>query len=99
MTKRPLSVTITGWLFIAVGVVGFVFHASDFKVHGPLQYDLFLVCLLRLLAIICGVFILRPGNNWARWLLLVWIAYHVVLSGFHSLSQLLVHGVLLIVFA
>jgi len=35
------------------------------------------------------------GLNWARWLLLVWIAYHVLISAFHSLSQLITHGLLL----
>ena len=99
MNKRPLSITIIGWLFIAAGAVGFVFHAGDFKVHGPFQYDLVWVCLVRLLAIVCGIFILRPGNNWARWLLLVWIAYHVTLSTFHSLSEVLIHSLLLAVVA
>jgi hypothetical protein len=39
------------------------------------------------------VFMLR-GCNWARWLLLVWIAYHVILSAFHSLSELVMHSLL-----
>ena len=39
------------------------------------------------------------GRNWARWLLLIWIAYHVILSGVHSLSQLVVHGLLFAVVA
>ena len=36
------------------------------------------------LAIVCGVFLLR-GHNWARWLALAWIAFHVVLSAFHAI--------------
>ena len=39
------------------------------------------------------------GSNWARWLAVVWIAYHVILSGFHSLNELAVHGALLAAFA
>jgi len=39
------------------------------------------------------------GLNWARWLLLVWIAYHVLISAFHSLPQLIMHGFLLVVVA
>jgi len=39
------------------------------------------------------------GRNWARWLLLIWIAYHVILSGVHSLFQLVVHGLLFAVIA
>ena len=98
MTKRPLSVTIIGWLFIVAGTVGLVYHAKEFKADGPFRYELVLVCLIRLFAIVCGVFMLR-GRDWARWGLLVWIAYHVVLSAFHSLSQFLMHGLLLAVVA
>jgi hypothetical protein len=45
-----------------------------------------------------GIFILR-GANWARWLLLAWLCYHVVLSAFHSLSEMIIHGVLCAVIA
>ena len=93
MNKRPHSVTVISWLFIAAGVVGFAYHATEFRIHNAFQYDLLWVCLVRLLAVLSGFFMLR-GCNWARWLLLVWIAYHVVLSGFHSLSELVMHGLL-----
>ena len=96
MKRRPLSVTIIACLFIAAGVVGLAYHAGDFRTRPPLEYAF--VCFVRLLAIIGGVFILR-GRNWARWLLLAWIAYHVVLSAFHELSGLVVHAVLLVVVA
>jgi len=98
MNKRPRSVTVISWLFIAAGVVGFAYHATEFKTHGPFQYDLLWVCLVRLLAVLSGLFMLR-GCDWARWLLLVWIAYHVILSGFHSLSELVMHGLLFAVVA
>ena len=98
MTKRPLSVTIIGWLFIAAGTVGLVYHATEFKTDRPFQYELVLVCLIRLLAIVCGALMLR-GRDWARWGLLVWIAYHVVLSAFHTLFELIVHGLLAVVVA
>jgi hypothetical protein len=39
------------------------------------------------------------GSNWARWLLLVWVAYHVILSAFHSLSGLAIHSLLFAVVA
>jgi hypothetical protein len=51
-----------------------------------------------LLAILGGAFVLR-GKNWARWLVLAWIAYHVVLSAFHHFFELAVHAALLAVFA
>ena len=49
MNKRPLSVTVIGWLFIAAGVVGLAYHAGDFKTLRPLQYAL--ACFVRLLAV------------------------------------------------
>jgi hypothetical protein len=97
MNKRPLSVTIIAWLFITAGVVGFAYHLSEFKAPPPFQFDVALVCLVRLLAIVGGAFMLR-GQNWARWLSIVWIAGHAVLSAFHPLSELIMHSVLLVVF-
>src|SRR4030095_6678524 len=94
--KRPLSVTIIGWLFIVAGAVGLVYHASEFNSQRPFQYELVWVCLVRVLAIVAGFFVLR-GSNWARWLLIIWIAYHVVLSAFHSLSGVITHSLMLVV--
>jgi hypothetical protein len=91
---RPRSVTVIGWLFIAAGIVGLVYHASELKTSGPLDDEAVWVLLLRLLAVIGGAFMLR-GADWARWLVLAWIAYHVVLSAFHSWSETAVHAALL----
>ncbi|MGH9504934.1 MAG: hypothetical protein ACRD20_18940 [Terriglobales bacterium] len=98
MKQRPLSVTILSWLFIAAGVVALIYHHNDFKVQHPFHYEMLWIALIRLTAIICGVFMLR-GRNWARWLTLLWMAYHVVLSAFHSLDELAVHALFLAVFA
>ena len=43
-------------------------------------------------------FLLR-GHNWARWLALAWIAFHVVLSAFHAIPELVIHAVFCAVFA
>jgi len=96
MNKRPLSVTVVGCIFIAAGVIGFAYHVTEFKTQR--SFELIWVCLLRLLAILGGVFVLR-GKNWARWLVLAWIAYHVVLSAFHHFFELAVHAALLAVIA
>ena len=98
MNKRPLSITIIGWLFIIAGTVGFVYHASELSSQHSFRFYLVWVCLLRLLAILGGVFLLR-GSNLARWLLVMWIGYHVVLSAFQSLSGVVIHGLLLLVIA
>lgn len=90
---RPRSITVISWLFVATGVIGLAYHATEFKADGPFQYDVVWVCLDRLLAILCGVFMLR-GSNWARWLLAVWMGYHIALSVLHSRLQLFVHGLL-----
>ena len=98
MNKRPHSVTVIGILFLAAGSIGLAYHATELKTAGPFPYDAVWVCLVRLLAIIGSVFMLR-GANWARWLLVIWLAYHVILSGVHSAWELIVHGLLLAVIA
>ena len=98
VSTRPLSVTVIGYLFIIAGVVGAGYHAAELKADGPVEVGLIWVLFVRLLAILFGVFMLR-GRNWARWLLLAWIAYHVVLSAFHTVSELAVHGLLLVAVA
>jgi len=90
---RPRSITIISWLFIAVGSVGVLYHVSEFTTQRLFDYGLVGVCLVRLLAIASGAFMLR-GFNWARWLLVVWMVYHVILSAFHSPLQVLVHAVI-----
>jgi hypothetical protein len=96
--KRPLSVTLLGCLFIAAGVTGLVYHLTDFRGQHPFQNDIIWVSLVRLLAIVGGVFMFF-GANWARWLILTWVAYHVVLSGFHSVSEFATHALLFAVVA
>lgn len=98
MNQRPHSVTVIGGLFLLAGVIGLAYHVTEFKTQDPFKYDVLWVCLVRFLAIIGAVFMLR-ANNWARWLLVVWIAYHVLLSAFHSLSEFMIHGLLLAVIA
>lgn len=93
MNKRPRSITVISWIFIAVGVIALLYHLLP-----PVEGGLVWVCVVRILAVLCGVFMLH-GFNWARWLLLVWIAYHVILSVFHSPFELAVHGLLFAVIA
>src|SRR6267142_239637 len=93
MSKRPRSIKIISWLFIAVGSIGLLYHLSEWTPRHPIDLALVGVCLIRLLAIVSGVFMLR-GSNWARWLLIVWMVYHVILSAFHSLSEAAMHVVL-----
>ncbi len=93
MTQRPLPVTIISWLFMATGVVGLAYHATELDPRHPFEGDALWVCLVRLMAIIGGAFMLR-GHNGARWLLVAWMAYHIVLSALHSLTDLAIHSLL-----
>jgi hypothetical protein len=97
MNARPLPVAIISWLLIAAGIIGIAYHAPEFR-GNPFSSDAVLGVSIRLLAIVCGVFMLR-GYNWARWLAMAWITYHVVIGGFHSLPHLLIHALLFLVFA
>ena len=80
LNPRPLPVTVIACVYIVMGAVGFVYHLGDSV----------WVELLRLAAIVCGAFMLR-GCNWARWLAVAWIGFHVVLSAFHTLSEFAIH--------
>jgi hypothetical protein len=94
--KRPLSVTIISWFFIAAGAVGFFYHLPELDPRTPFTNDAVWVLLVRLLAIVGGILTLR-GYNIGRWLLVVWLLYHVVLSFYHELSELIMHVVLTVV--
>lgn len=98
MNQRPISVTVISFLLIASGVAGIAYHSSEFKAFHPFQFDVLGVLLIRVLAVIAGVFMLL-GHNWARWLALVWIAAHVVISFYHSLGQVAIHALVLLIFA
>jgi hypothetical protein len=98
MTKRPLAVTLIGALFIAAGTIGVVYHATEVRAGEPFQVEAVWIVLLRLLAIVGGVFVLR-GRKWARWLVVAWMGYHVVLSSWHSPVEIGVHAMLLVLIA
>ncbi len=98
MTNRPLSVTILAWLYIVTGLVGVGLHAPEFKALHPFPWDTLLVELVSAAAVVAGVYMLR-GRNWARWLALAWIAFHVIVSAFHSWREVAIHALLCAVIA
>jgi hypothetical protein len=103
MNKRPRSITVISWVFIALGGIALLNRllplvddaaAGRFpELRAERSFEYWPICLLHVLAIVCGMFMLY-GFNWARWLLVVWIGYHVVLSIFHSPFELFVHSLL-----
>ena len=98
MLPRPISVTLVACLLILAGAVGVVYHLRELDLHHPFANDTLLIEFVRLLAIVAGIFLLR-GRNWARWLAMIWITLHVILSFWHSWTQVAMHAVILLVFA
>ncbi len=94
MVKRPLVVTILGWLFIVSGGGGLVYHL----LQRPTEEGIVWVSAIRLLAVVGGSFLLL-GRSWARWLLVAWLGFHVAISALHSWVQVAVHSVFLVVVA
>jgi hypothetical protein len=99
MRKRPLSVTIIGWLFIVFGSIALIAgllpriditvaqRIAELKTHWYVHAS-------RILMILSGVFTLY-GFNWARWLLVAWLGGHVIISFLHSPFEVLVHALFL----
>jgi uncharacterized membrane protein HdeD (DUF308 family) len=83
--RIPAPVILIACLYFVVGIGGFVVHFSD-----RLAPDWIWVAVTELLAIVCGVFLLR-AHNWARWLASAWMAFHVVIS-FGEWGRLAIHS-------
>ena len=86
---RPRSITIISWLFIIFGSIALLSGVLPFRDLMSHWY----VHLSRLLMIVAGVFMLK-GHNWARWLLVLWVTFHIVISALHSMLFLLMHVVI-----
>jgi uncharacterized membrane protein HdeD (DUF308 family) len=81
-----------GWLFIAVGILSTIFHL----LKSSLDRWTVPILLVGIISIVAGVFLLR-GARWARWLILAWLAFHVIASALNSLPDAIPHVVLLFV--
>jgi uncharacterized membrane protein len=97
VNKRPRSITVISWIFIVfggialfTGLLALPQRITELKQH---PFEFWLVQAVRILGVLAGAFMLR-GFNWARWLLVAWLAFHVILSAFHSPVELMVHGLL-----
>jgi hypothetical protein len=91
MNKRPIAVVVIAYLYILTGMAGTAAHSMEMR--QGLESDMVWAALVSVLAIVAGVFLLE-GRNWARWLAVAWIGFHVVLSVHHPMSELAVHVVL-----
>jgi hypothetical protein len=93
--KRPLPVIIVATLFIIAGTVGFVYHFKEFFEPDARLNETGWVQLVRIIAIVCGVLLLL-AVNWARWLAIAWLLYHVFISALHSTPEMIFHIVILL---
>jgi hypothetical protein len=104
MKKRPLSITIIGWISILIGVGGLIHHGWEAledvrrsSANNPARIDEWVMILIvQLFALVGGVYLLR-GRNFARWLLAAWMGFHVGISAMHSIHETLVHAAFFIV--
>ncbi len=106
MKKRPISVTIISWIFIIFGALMFIAALLPLFGIGASQasavpiaksiFDLSLVLIIRLLAVICGVFMLK-GSNWARWVLIIWTGFHVIISIGGAPFVLIMHSLIFVI--
>lgn len=93
MLRRPISVTLLACLYLAVGILGFAAHFHNLLAHQP---DAIWIELTEFLAVIIGIFLLL-GHNWARWLAIAWMAFHVAIS-IREPWRLAVHSAFLVLF-
>jgi hypothetical protein len=91
MRRPPISVIVIALLYLAVGVIGFIFR---FRTLLQWRQGSVWAESTELLAVVIGIFLLR-GHNWARWLAVAWMAFHLVLSALHSYAQAAVHAAFL----
>lgn len=96
MKNRPIPVVIVAVLFILVGCIGFVYHIQELFTSDYKLYQIILILLLRIAALVIGILLLNRINL-ARWLAVAWLAVHVVISAFNSTSEMIMHAVLLII--
>ena len=98
MKNRPRSITIIGWLFVLFGSITLlsgVLPIGDITFAqrvGELQSHWY-VHLARIIGIVAGAFMLK-GYNWARWLLVAWMAFHIVVGALNGLVHFLTHVVI-----
>ena len=95
MKKRPLPVALISYVFIIAGTIGIIYHATELA-EIMTRPEVTWVLAVRALAIVGGIFVMKRAN-WARWLLVLWIAYHVVISFYHTPMEIIMHFVIMVI--
>jgi hypothetical protein len=76
---RMWSVIVVAVIFLALGVLDITRGLAPLFASGHMAADDVEVLAIGIAAIVGGVYVLR-GRNWARWLLAVWMVFHVAIS-------------------
>jgi hypothetical protein len=90
MKRRPLAVVLVAGLYLLIGILGFGYHFNELLSRAP---DAIAIELTEVVGAVAGVGLLLR-QNWARWLALAWVVFHVGVSLFHPLGELLIHSAL-----
>ena len=96
MKRPPISVIIISVVFILIGVGSMFAGVSPIIKNHEVRLDSVIVAVSGLTALLSGIFMLRCAN-WARWLCVAWMAFHVVVSILHNTLELAIHLLVLIV--
>ena len=94
--KRPRSIIVIGLLFILLGALTFIHAAWDLVNTEQRLTNLqrhWMIYLSAGAAIVGGAFLLK-GQSWARWLLVAWMAFHIVVGALNGIVPLLTHVVI-----
>jgi hypothetical protein len=101
--KRPLSLTVIGWLFVVAGVGSLGRHLGplvlgDASAPAPDADDAAIAWIVAsgLVAIAGGVLLLRRVSC-ARWMLAAWLAFHIWVGLLHDPLRLAIHAALFVV--
>jgi hypothetical protein len=95
---RPVPVTIVACLLIAAGVFGFAVHFREIVSQEFVHAESLWPLAVALPAVVAGAFVLL-GKNWARWLGVAWMAFHVAISFLDSWQKVAVHFLFLALIA
>ncbi|QHT70864.1 hypothetical protein GXP67_31560 [Rhodocytophaga rosea] len=96
MKKLPIPILVVSILFILAGSIGFTYHVKEFYQPDVQVSQLLWVLFLRILAIVCGSFLLLRMSQ-ARWLAIAWLVYHVYIGALNSTSQMIAHIIVLVI--
>jgi uncharacterized membrane protein HdeD (DUF308 family) len=94
--KRPRSIIVISLLFILLGTITLIHAVMELSSTTERLTDLqkhWMIYLSAAAAIVGGVFLFK-GQNWARWLLVAWMAFHIVVGALHGIGPLLTHVVI-----